>query len=320
MNLPEVSFVIPTYNAGKYIERCLRSIVSQGYPEKAIEIVVIDGGSTDDTLEICERFNLRLLNNPEKLAEIGQALGIKAARGDLIVAFAADNALPTSDWLLHMIRPFQEHPELAAAFSLPIADRKDSAMNRYYCDIKTDPLTFFVFNSFGNRLRTYKPLIREDEYDIFIFPKDDCPLVALAQGFVLRKEFVPSSIGLDDVAPFCDMVSRRLPIAMVRSVGIYHYHLEGLSSFIRKYVFRARTRLLRSVRREGIMNLKARRRMKLWLLYSLSWIFPLVDSVKGYKEDPNLAWFYHPLACFVLCLIDICVGVADARKTLGHFK
>jgi glycosyltransferase involved in cell wall biosynthesis len=292
-DLPFISFVIPTYNASKYQQLCLESIFSQEYPKNKIEVLIVDGDSKDDMLEISRRFPVRILKNPKRLAEMGLAIRVRESKGDFIVVFAADNVRPTRAWLRKVIKPLQENKDLAGVFPFPEVNSSDSSMNRYYCHIKTDTLTYFVFDSFGNRLKTYNPILCWDEYDIFIFPKENCPLIALAQGFVFKREVIPKSIALDDVAPFCKMVSRGYKLALVHNIGIYHYHLENIRSFVRKRVFRAIIRLSRSAERHGLMNRKRKVRMRLWLLYSLSWIWPCIDSIRGYKEEPDVAWFYH---------------------------
>ena len=52
--MPCISVVIPAYNAGKYIEKCIQSIISQDF--KDMEIIIINDGSTDNTKEICEKY------------------------------------------------------------------------------------------------------------------------------------------------------------------------------------------------------------------------------------------------------------------------
>lgn len=54
MLLPRISLVVPTLNQGKFIERTLTSIVEQHYPN--LQLIVIDGGSSDNTLEVIEKF------------------------------------------------------------------------------------------------------------------------------------------------------------------------------------------------------------------------------------------------------------------------
>lgn len=321
LNLPTVCFIIPTYNAERYLDSCLRSIFDQDYPKNKIEAYVVDGGSKDDTLKIAKRYPSKILVNPKRLAEVGLALGARASRADLVVAFAADNVLPTRSWLMKMVAPFGDHPDLSGIFPFPVASPNDSRMNRYYCRLRTDPLTFFVFDSFGNKLRAYKPVFHENGYKIFQFSSNDFPLIALAQGFIYRRELTPDSIELDDVAPFCDFARRGYKLAMMTDVGIYHYHLDDLKSFVRKYVYRAMTRVRRSpTERPGLMNSKRRLRMRLWLLYSLTWIWPLYDVGKGYKEEPDDAWLYHPLACCLLTVANVAVGLTNLKRSLQYMS
>ena len=52
---PEVSIIIPVYNEEKNIEGCIDSIINSGYPSDKMEIMVVDDGSTDSTIEKAEK-------------------------------------------------------------------------------------------------------------------------------------------------------------------------------------------------------------------------------------------------------------------------
>lgn len=108
------SFVIPVYNAARHLDICLKSIRRQNFSQEAVEIIVADGGSTDETRLIAERYACRIIDNKKKLAEFGVQLGMREAKGELAVVFAADNELVGSDWLQRAEKFFLSNNDLCA--------------------------------------------------------------------------------------------------------------------------------------------------------------------------------------------------------------
>jgi glycosyltransferase involved in cell wall biosynthesis len=88
--LPLVTIIMPILNEANSIERSLRSVLAQDYPQELTEILIIDGGSTDKTRELvhCLIQNhpaAKLLPNPKKIQSAGLNIGIRAAQGEIIV-------------------------------------------------------------------------------------------------------------------------------------------------------------------------------------------------------------------------------------------
>jgi len=88
----EVSIIIPCRNEEKFIGKCLDSIINQDYPKENLEVLVVDSASEDKTKEIIEEFKIknlklkiRLLDNPQKFTPFGLNLGIKEAKGAIIM-------------------------------------------------------------------------------------------------------------------------------------------------------------------------------------------------------------------------------------------
>ncbi len=89
---PVVSVVVTTKNEAKSIENCLRSIKKQTYPQKKIEIIIVDNNSTDKTKEIAKRFADKVYNKgPERSAQ--RNFGVERARGKYILYLDADMIL-----------------------------------------------------------------------------------------------------------------------------------------------------------------------------------------------------------------------------------
>jgi succinoglycan biosynthesis protein ExoA len=90
VNLPLVSVIMPVRDEAAYIARSLGAVFTQDYPAERMEILVVDGMSTDGTREYViaaqmARANLRLIDNPRHIVPPGLNLGIAQARGDIIV-------------------------------------------------------------------------------------------------------------------------------------------------------------------------------------------------------------------------------------------
>ena len=91
-----VSVIIPVYNGEKFVQRAIRSAVDQNFPRKQFEIIVVDDGSTDNTVEVIQPFKnfVRILRHEKNMGlAASRNTGIKAARGQYIVNLDADDYL-----------------------------------------------------------------------------------------------------------------------------------------------------------------------------------------------------------------------------------
>ena len=110
-----ISIIIPVYNTEKYIERCLQSVLAQTYQQ--FEIIIVDDGSTDKSIEICKKYALK--TSKIKIVQIknsGQSVarnvGIKNALGDYICFVDSD------DWI-----------------DCRLLEKSVSCLHTYNCDI-----------------------------------------------------------------------------------------------------------------------------------------------------------------------------------------
>lgn len=96
MKKPKVSIIIPMYNVAEYIEQCINSVLSQNY--SLIELVLIDDGSTDDTLEIARRVTLGKINviiceTDNHGPAHARNIGIQRATGNYLMFVDSDDYL-----------------------------------------------------------------------------------------------------------------------------------------------------------------------------------------------------------------------------------
>jgi len=140
---PRVTVVMPCYNEERYIGNAIRGLVDDYFRENC-ELVVVDGESTDGTKEIVRSFiegdeakrhgleragQVRLLDNPRRIQSYGLNLGIKEARGEIIVRADAHCVFPAG-----YIRKCVELLETAGAANVggvmaPVVEKTDDEKN-----------------------------------------------------------------------------------------------------------------------------------------------------------------------------------------------
>jgi len=93
-DLPSVSVIIPCRNEEKFISQCLDSVIANDYPKDKFELLVVDGISEDGTRKVLQHYARRypfitVLDNPKRITPVAMNIGIKNARGIIIVKMDA---------------------------------------------------------------------------------------------------------------------------------------------------------------------------------------------------------------------------------------
>jgi glycosyltransferase involved in cell wall biosynthesis len=112
---PLVSVVIPTYNQARYLGDCIESVLAQSYP--AVEIVVVDDGSTDATPDVLAGYGDRINQQRQSNQGAANALnrGIAASRGAFVCWLSSDDAF-TPDKVALQVAAFLAEPSLGLSF------------------------------------------------------------------------------------------------------------------------------------------------------------------------------------------------------------
>jgi len=94
-----ISVIIPVLNEENYIATCLDSILESDFSMEEMEILLVDGGSQDKTVDIVKEYmteysNIQLLKNPKKIVPVAMNIGIREAKGDYIIRLDAHASYP----------------------------------------------------------------------------------------------------------------------------------------------------------------------------------------------------------------------------------
>jgi glycosyltransferase involved in cell wall biosynthesis len=141
---PSLTIVVATFNSASksWLKKSLESITSQRYPG-SFELLVADGGSTDETISICAAAGARVIPNPQ-VTELGYSggknLAASQARGSLIGFVDADNVLMEPDYLRNMVFPFTMDKSVVMSVPSPyIPPPKEwPGICRYFTIVESD--------------------------------------------------------------------------------------------------------------------------------------------------------------------------------------
>ncbi len=332
-SLPLVSFVIPTLNAQTTLERCIYAIRSQKYPKNKIEIIIADAGSTDSTLKIARKWKTKILFNKKLFPEIGKDIGAKSAKGDIIFFTDSDNILANTTWLINMTKPYLADMGVTGFLPQTVPPPDSPGLNRYLGYLFTEPFTWFVYGSSANPMdyaSIYKPIYKNDDFEVYTFPKDNFPLFGLAQGVGTIKTFRRNSEGIsDDMLSGIQLTNEGGRIAYVPNAKVYHYHIDGFTKYIRKYTWRVRNNLKQQFAGAGIVHrikyftFSRKIRMYMFVPYSFSILFPLLDSVRLSIKFHDPVMLFHLPACIVMSCIIVVEFIRHFlgdKKVIGHYE
>lgn len=102
---PKISVIIPVRNEADKIEHCLRAVFSQSL--KPYEVIVVDGHSTDMTVEKARKFSVKILYEDSHNRAGGCQIGLESATGDYVSFIDAD-CIPEKNWLVKLVREFDD--------------------------------------------------------------------------------------------------------------------------------------------------------------------------------------------------------------------
>jgi len=133
-SLPFVSIIIPVRNEEANLSRCLSGIGEIDYPKNKLELIIVDGGSTDKTVAIASSigrsasgrsFKAKVFYNRQKIRATGCQIGVKKAKGEIIAFTDADCVVP-KNWLKALLK-YLDNDRVASVGGPNITPSKDTS-------------------------------------------------------------------------------------------------------------------------------------------------------------------------------------------------
>lgn len=153
-----ISVIIPCYNYGRFLPDAVNSVLGQKKDGLAVEIIVVDDGSTDDTAAVAQGMgsSIQYIYQENQGPSAARNSGIRAARGDYLVFLDADDLL-TAGTLASHIDNFAAHPELdvSVCLSLQIFENKDGKTASYLWPLKCAHLDMHLCHSNISPIHTF---------------------------------------------------------------------------------------------------------------------------------------------------------------------
>lgn len=326
-NLLSISVVIPTYNSGKYLKNCLDSIITQDYPKELVEILIIDGGSSDNTIKIAKEYTGKIYKNSLKTGEAGKAVGVKNAKNDLIALIDSDNILPSKEWLKRMVVPFR-NKEIIGSEPWRFKYRTEDGFIDRYCALMgmNDPLCYFMGNYDKLCIVTGKWTgldIKQKDHKNWVEIEINTTLVPTigANGTIIRRNVLLKSGLVGDYFFDIDIIAelarnKMVKFAKVKNSIIHIYCGNDIGKFYLKQKRRITDYLY--FKKLGIRKYQWQKQSNIKITkFVLSCLIgiPLVyQLIKGYLKRKDNALFFHPLACWLTLIVYSSVKIYSIFK------
>lgn len=331
--MASVSFAIATLNSDKTLFDCLSSIFAQSIAIQPSHVLIIDGGSNDNTLSIASNFACTIIQNP--LVEPGYAkyIGYVNCKTEFLVFHDSDEILTSRYSVENKIYALIESGSAIAISSgyLPsLLNFTSQYINEY-----GDPFSFYLYHSskhptrWEHKLRTSFETVQDrPTYISFSGNRPSTVLIeAVAMSTMISmsiaKKLIPELEADPRLVPhFFYLINKQIPtFCYMKNDGILHKPSTSFSSLLRKIRSRVIANIYFTNNGSGESGLTGRLshqrgvilKVYLFPLYLMSIIFPIYDTIKECIKRNEFSFIIHFLLLYYTGLL---IAYYTIRKLL----
>lgn len=327
-SLPLVTVMIATFNSEKVLKRTMDAIAEQTYPN--IEILLMDGGSTDQTFQIAKAYdNCKIINNPKTDPVSAKLLGLQNAHGRYLITVDHDEVMINPKTIELEVQSLTEHPQCKAAIVSGYRRPKDYPLLNQYISEYGDPFSLFIYrfskdDQYLEKLlnKYYTRKFNNEEYSVFSFEKiKKQPLFELvcAGSMIDRNYFVDCTDIETNPATLTQLFYIMLSmgnydLAYIKNAPLEHYSVDSLKAYLPKIKWRIINNVHYADKASNGFTGRAKLQEKsadnisfrkyLFVLYTITIIPSVIDAVCMAVTRKNPVYLLHPFLCWYV-LVEI---------------
>ncbi len=324
MKSESISIVIPTLNEESNLRRCLSSIFRQRFKGR-LEVFIVDGGSTDRTIEIAKSFKIKILKNPKRDAESGKMIGLKNAISEYFMILDADMDLCGDNYFNKLLKPLKEDRKIVGAYGKYVSYISDSFLTRFVTldPIQRDPLFRFLTVDPNKVLKEKRKGYWLCEYNLSKIIPHGFSLYRRKQLLDLKLDKRHKFMELDTVYIF---VKNGLKyFAYVPNAQLHHPFLKNLKMLIDKRIRNLRMQFFnqQDVREFTWIDFNNKLdilKIILWIIYANSLVLPTMVGILRMIKYKSLIALYEPIFVWITTNLIIFVFLTEREGRKLIFK
>lgn len=322
---PKISIIIATFNSSRNLSSVLESIKKQTFPKKEVEILIIDGGSIDKTLDVAKEYRCKIFHNPKIEPVSAKLLGYKKAKGDYLIYLDADEVIENVNSLYLKYTVFQKNKEVKGVIGSGYKNPPNASFLTSYINEFGDPFSFFIYRLSKNSSRYYDelkkrfPILKENSSSVifdFSYKGQNLLQELGAMNSMIDLKYFKKEFPVFTTEIFAHMfqllISRSKAIGMTKNDPIIHHATSDLRGYINKISWRIKNNIYHLsnigisgfIGREQFHSSTMRIKKYFFIPYAFSLIFPLSDAIWLSFSRKNILYIlYLPLVILSASMI-----------------